>query len=94
MVTLRYSSRQSTHHRTTLIILCEDGSLRIYVANNNTNTEYWMQSQFKPSSPLIILRRKGKRDSRRRASQVEKPKFPIDFFENCQVLQSSDIDVS
>ena len=86
-------SSQSVHQRTTLIILCEDGSLRIYVANNNANTEYWMQPQFKPSSPLAILRGRGRKKEGGGAGWVEKPKFPVDYFEHCQALQFSDIEV-
>lgn len=86
------SYSQSSQHRTTLIILCEDGSLRIYVANNNANTEYWLQPQFQPTSPLVMLRsRVRKKDPAVR--RVEHPKFPIDFFEHCQQLQYSEIEV-
>ena len=86
-------SPQTTHQRTTLIILCEDGSLRIYVANNNSNTEFWMQSQFKPTSPLVVLRGKGKRKALGRGRHSDKPKFPVDFFEHCQALHMNDIEV-
>ena len=76
--------------RTTLIILCEDGSLRIYVANTSSSTEFWLQSQFQPTSPLAILRthpcKKG-----RLPKKPENPKFPIDFFEHCQL--SNDVEV-
>ena len=86
-------SPQSTPHRTTLIILCEDGSLRIYVANNNVNTEFWMQEQFKPASPLVVLRGKGKKKALGSGARSEKPTFPVDFFEHCQALQVNDIEV-
>ena len=88
-----YTCTQSSPHRTTLIILCEDGSLRIYVANNNANTEYWLQPQFQPASPLAILRSKVKKPSQG-TRKIENPKFPVDFFEHCQQMQYTDIEVS
>jgi E3 ubiquitin-protein ligase UBR4 len=94
MVAMRQppSSDNTAHHRTTLIILCEDGSLRIYVANNNTNTEFWMQPQFKPTSPLVLLKGRGKRGPRGGGRHSDKPKFPVDFFEHCQALPFNDIE--
>ena len=41
--------------RTTMILLCEDGSLRIYMANVD-NTNYWMSPFLQPHSPIAALK--------------------------------------
>lgn len=76
--------------RTTLIILCEDGSLRIYVANTSSSTEFWLQPQFQPTSPLAMLRAHPSKKSLG-SKKKENLKFPIDFFEHCQL--SNDVEV-
>lgn len=76
--------------RTTLIILCEDGSLRIYVANTSSSTEYWLHPQFQPSSPLALLRAHPGRKCHV-SKKTDNLKFPIDFFEHCQL--SNDVEV-
>ena len=63
------------------------------MANHNSNTEYWLQPQFKSNSPLVVLRGREKRAGGG-LGQSEKPKFSIDFFEQCQALQFSDLEVS
>ena len=77
--------------RTTLIILCEDGSLRIYVANTSSSTEFWLQPQFQPTSPLAVLRAHPCSKGRGVVKKAENLKFPIDFFEQCQL--SNDVEV-
>lgn len=54
MVAIRHSS-SSDQHRTTLILLCEDGSLRIYMANVD-QTGYWMSSQFQATGAISALK--------------------------------------
>ena len=80
--------------RTTLIILCEDGSLRIYVANTNTSTEYWLQPQFQPTSPLAVLRGHPSKKGGQIAKKQENLKFPIDFFEHCQLSQDVEVNMN
>ena len=84
---------QTLQRRTTLIILCEDGSLRIYVANTNSNTEYWLQPQFQPTSPLVLLRARGGKQKVQNVRKSEQLKFPIDYFEHCQLLQPNEVEV-
>lgn len=43
-----------------MILLCEDGSLRIYMANVE-NTSYWLQPSLQPSSVLSIMKPVRKR---------------------------------
>ena len=83
-------SLQVPLRRTTLIILCEDGSLRIYVANTSSSTEFWLQPQFQPTSPLAVLRAHPSKKGQV-AKKTENLKFPIDFFEHCQL--SNDVEV-
>ena len=52
-----------------------------------------MQSQFKPTSPLVVLRGKGKKKAPGGGKHSDKLKFPVDFFEHCQALQVNDIEV-
>ena len=43
-----------------MILLCEDGSLRIYMANVE-NTSYWLQPSLQPSSVISIMKPVRKR---------------------------------
>ncbi|XP_075046927.1 E3 ubiquitin-protein ligase UBR4 isoform X4 [Mixophyes fleayi] len=85
MVAIRHTA-SNEQQRTTMILLCEDGSLRIYMANVE-NTSYWLQPSLQPSSSLSIMKPVRKRKPAavmtRASSQVT---FPIDFFEHNQQL--------
>ncbi|XP_006813837.2 E3 ubiquitin-protein ligase UBR4-like, partial [Saccoglossus kowalevskii] len=85
MVAIRHPSATSEQHRTTLILLCEDGSLRIYMASVE-NTSYWMSSQFQPASVISVLRPPKKKKTAKSGRPVGQVSFPIDFFEHSQVL--------
>lgn len=105
MVAIRHAS--SGTEKTTLLLLCEDGSLRIYAANTD-NTSYWLSPEVQPianqsySSFLPKNSKKGKKSSgKSQASGSNKissgttaapPTFPIDFFEHCTCL--TDIEFS
>uniref|UniRef100_T1IY63 UBR-type domain-containing protein n=1 Tax=Strigamia maritima TaxID=126957 RepID=T1IY63_STRMM len=86
MVAIRHPSSASDH-RTTLILLCEDGSLRIYMANVD-QTSFWLM-------PGVLTvpgtNSSSKSVRRKKATKTGKPikshlSFPIDFFEHCQSL--------
>ncbi|XP_075462125.1 E3 ubiquitin-protein ligase UBR4 isoform X4 [Ascaphus truei] len=85
MVAIRHTA-SNDQQRTTMILLCEDGSLRIYMANVE-NTSYWLQPSLQPSSTISIMKPVRKRKPAavmtRASSQVT---FPIDFFEHNQQL--------
>lgn len=51
----RFVSLFLQQHRTTMILLCEDGSLRIYMANVNT-TNFWLSPYLQPQSPIAVLK--------------------------------------
>ncbi|XP_028980055.2 E3 ubiquitin-protein ligase UBR4 isoform X4 [Esox lucius] len=85
MVAIRHTA-SNEQQRTTMILLCEDGSLRIYMANVE-NTSYWLQPSLQPSSAISIMKpvrkRKAAAATTRTSSQVT---FPVDFFEHNQQL--------
>ena len=62
MVVIRHSG--STDQRTTLILLCEDGSLKIYMANND-NTNYWMHHSLQPHAVMGDVGIKKQRKTKR-----------------------------
>ncbi|XP_018357497.1 PREDICTED: E3 ubiquitin-protein ligase UBR4 isoform X2 [Trachymyrmex cornetzi] len=84
MVAIRHPS-SNAEHRTTLILLCEDGSLRIYMAGME-QTGFWMSPTVQPISPPSGI----KPTRKKKANKLGKPSgsitFPIDFFEHCQVM--------
>ncbi|XP_078094991.1 E3 ubiquitin-protein ligase UBR4 isoform X5 [Mustelus asterias] len=96
MVAIRHTA-SNDQQRTTMILLCEDGSLRIYMANVE-NTSYWLQPSLQPSSVISILKpvRKRKAVAASKVQLMEIPclatrtssqvTFPIDFFEHNQQL--------
>ncbi|KAM5126070.1 E3 ubiquitin-protein ligase UBR4-like, partial [Mantella aurantiaca] len=85
MVAIRHTA-SNDQQRTTMILLCEDGSLRIYMANVE-NTSYWLQPSLQPSSSISVMKPVRKRKPAavmtRASSQVT---FPIDFFEHNQQM--------
>ena len=76
----QYKYVQGSQPRTTFILLCEDGSLRIYLANNNDNNHCWLHPLYQPSryavynvyqllivgycSPLASLKFKARKKSK------------------------------
>lgn len=84
MVAIRHPS-SNAEHRTTLILLCEDGSLRIYMASME-QTGFWMSPTVQPISTTSGI----KPSRKKKANKMGKPSgsitFPIDFFEHCQVM--------
>ncbi|XP_025161061.1 protein purity of essence isoform X3 [Harpegnathos saltator] len=85
MVAIRHPS-SNAEHRTTLILLCEDGSLRIYMAGME-QTGFWMSSTVQPISTTSGIKPARKK----KTNKMGKPSgshvtFPIDFFEHCQMM--------
>lgn len=97
MVAIRHAS--SGIEKTTLLLLCEDGSLRIYAANAE-NTNYWLSPEVQPvgnqlySSLLPKSSKKYKKANSKlqtngngkSSSSSSSPTFPVDFFEHCNCL--------
>lgn len=96
MVAIRHSVSGS--EKTTLILLCEDGSLRIYSAHFE-NTGYWLSSQVQPivnqNTNVFSKFRKNKKNIAKAAltnainknfGTAANPIFPVDFFEHCTVM--------
>ncbi|KAI1305186.1 E3 ubiquitin-protein ligase UBR4 [Halotydeus destructor] len=92
MVALRHST-STGDLRTTLILLCEDGSLRIYMASNEA-TSYWLKiqtnafmSQLKGTTKLSVDKKPaGDHGVASEASAALTTNFPVDFFEHCHVM--------
>ena len=83
--------------RTTLILLCEDGSLKIYMAGVEA-TGYWLSPKLHPLSSVLsqVKPPRKKRPLAGNSSTAGAGKahrgqhgaltFPIDFFEHCSVI--------
>ncbi len=61
------------------------------MANTSSSTEFWLQPQFQPTSPLAVLRVQPCAKGGRAVKKTENLKFPIDYFEHCQL--SNDVEV-
>ncbi|XP_022651482.1 E3 ubiquitin-protein ligase UBR4-like isoform X4 [Varroa destructor] len=101
MVALRHPGNGG-ELRTNLVVLCEDGSLKVFTANA-PETNFWLNLR---PSPIIPAKRGT---SRRRAKEASttaaamqptnpslvssgRPQFPIDYFEHCNPLQEVDFE--
>ncbi|KFM56803.1 E3 ubiquitin-protein ligase UBR4, partial [Stegodyphus mimosarum] len=71
--------------RTTLILLCEDGSLRIYMANQD-QTNYWLTPAFQPASISSSSKPSKKKKAAKSGRPVGSISFPVDFFEHCTAM--------
>ena len=67
MVVIRHSG--SSDQRTTLILLCEDGSLKIYMANTE-NTNYWLSPALQPQHAISALRPPKKRSHVKKSTAI------------------------
>ncbi|XP_019625025.1 PREDICTED: E3 ubiquitin-protein ligase UBR4-like [Branchiostoma belcheri] len=85
MVAIRHASASSDNQRTTLILLCEDGSLKIYMANVDS-TSYWMQSAFQSVSVCGGVRPVSQRKPPKTGRPSSQVTFPVDFFEHQQSM--------
>ncbi|XP_052093919.1 E3 ubiquitin-protein ligase UBR4-like [Mytilus californianus] len=89
VVAIRHTASNSDQQRTTMILLCEDGSLRIYMANTE-NTCYWLSPYLQPQSPIAVLKPAKKKKVTRSGHTTGSVSFPVDFFEHC--YQTNDIE--
>ncbi|CAH1787172.1 unnamed protein product, partial [Owenia fusiformis] len=83
MVAVRHPTSNNEQHRTTLILLCEDGSLRIYMANPD-HTNHWMSPLLQPHNAIAILKPTKKKKSAKAGRPAGSVNFPVDFFEFAQ----------
>lgn len=94
MVSIRHVSTSSSstagEKKTTMILLCEDGSLKIYMANTDA-TGYWLKSDFQPSGSLAFIRPQKKKKANKSLRGSGMVNFSLDFFEHCQ-QQVADIE--
>ncbi|CAH2989845.1 unnamed protein product [Chilo suppressalis] len=92
MVAVRHWFGGGGEQRSTLILLCEDGSLRMYAASAE-HTGYWLSPAIQPTHAprrrprLLTHHAKGKaQQSAIKANANGAPQFPIDFFEHCVAM--------
>ena len=98
MVAIRHSPSSSTEARTTIILLCEDGSLKIYMACANA-TEFWLSpSVCHPMAALVNQAKPPRRAKAKSAKAIRASSsgttttFPIDFFEHCSLISNDNIE--
>lgn len=106
IVAIRHASSgaHDETQKTTLLLLCEDGSLRIYAANAE-NTNFWLSPEVQPigNQMYASLASKSSKKNKKNGSKSQSanngkvsssssspPTFPVDFFEHCTCL--SDIE--
>ncbi|XP_028033464.1 protein purity of essence isoform X1 [Bombyx mandarina] len=92
MVAVRHWCGGGGEQKSTLILLCEDGSLRMYAANPD-KTGYWLAPSVQPAhAPRRRARTNTHHAPRKSHQAVSKSgangttQFPIDFFEHCVVM--------
>ncbi|KAJ8985586.1 hypothetical protein NQ317_015077 [Molorchus minor] len=87
MVAIRHNSGNEL--RTTLILLCEDGSLKMYMANMD-QTGFWMSPNIQATIPSTSMKPKKKKvvKSGKTTNSVA---FPVDFFEHCLAMNDVEI---
>ena len=83
MVAIRHAAANN-EHKTTLILLCEDGSLKIFMANAEA-TNFWLTPVTHPMAAIMQPKppRKKKARALRSSGSVS---FPGDFFEHCSPI--------
>lgn len=82
------TGQDKTEQRTTLILLCDDGSLRIFMASPEM-TNFWLTPTLQPpilsaTQPKMV--RKESVNGAKGGSGASTPTFPTDFFENCTAM--------
>ena len=86
MVSIRHTASSNSSHgeeKTTFILLCEDGSLKIYMADAE-NTGYWLKSGFQPTGSLVFSGPQKKKKKGKVSRNSGLLNFSTDFFEHCQ----------
>lgn len=84
IISVRHGSGdQQTSQHTTTIVLCEDGSLRIYLASNE-KTKFWLSPVFQPTSRLSVIHGTAHKKSYRSTHRSGQVRLPVDFFETIQ----------
>ncbi|XP_060810461.1 E3 ubiquitin-protein ligase UBR4 isoform X2 [Amyelois transitella] len=91
MVAVRHWCGGGGEQKSTLILLCEDGSLRMYAANPEL-TGYWLSPAIQPTHAprrrprTLAHASRNKQQAATKANANGAPQFPIDFFEHCVAM--------
>jgi len=80
MVMIRHAGSSTADLRTTLILLCEDGSLRIYMASVD-HTNFWMVPTMQPGASLAVEGSTAKLERKKKLTQTGS--MLIISFNNC-----------
>ena len=90
------SSQAAQEQRTTLILLCEDGSLKIFMGSAGEPSNFWISPHMHPMSSMAQLKPPRKKKLQQqvqqksaasaRAAAASSPMFPVDFFESCSPI--------
>lgn len=81
--------------RTTLILLCEDGSLRIFMASMDS-TNFWIRPNLNvrnmssQEAAKSSRKKKGLKTNRSNSQTVSQSSLPVDFFEHCSLMTDVD----
>jgi E3 ubiquitin-protein ligase UBR4 len=86
---------QNGRFKTSLVVLGEDGSLKVY--DSSEYTDFWLSSRLRPQGDLIAIspksssKKSGSSGGRKGSCKQIKttsgaPTFPVDFFEHSQAL--------
>lgn len=88
LVAIRHSS-SNQDQRTTLILLCEDGSLKIYMAGVDA-TGFWLSNKLNSMSSILSQVKPPRKKRPLVTSKAHRPQgaltFPVDFFEHCTLI--------
>ena len=98
-VAIRHGQQQQSTHqlqpepKTTLILLCEDGSLKIFMGGDDS-TNFWISKRMHPIASMTALKPPRRRKYQKAvAVQLNNARasaanviFPVDFFENCSPI--------
>ncbi|CAG9856656.1 unnamed protein product [Phyllotreta striolata] len=87
MVAIRHNSGNDL--RTTLILLCEDGSLKMYMANMQ-QTGFWMSPNIQATIVNATVKPKKKK-AIKSGKTTNSLNFPVDFFEHCTAMSDLEI---
>eukprot|EP00095_Tigriopus_kingsejongensis_P009320 maker-scaffold486_size158769-snap-gene-0.26 protein:Tk09320 transcript:maker-scaffold486_size158769-snap-gene-0.26-mRNA-1 annotation:"e3 ubiquitin-protein ligase ubr4" len=86
LVTLRHLGANN-EPRTTLILLCDDGSLKIFMANEEY-TNFWLDNKIHPMTSITLSKPPRKRKMIKIVLRASGPisLFSVDFFESCSLI--------
>ena len=81
--------QQQQEPKTTMILLCEDGSLKVYVGGDES-TNLWISKRMLPIASMMALKPPRRKKYQKAVGNSARPSanvmFPVDFFESCSPI--------